>query len=63
MMEPMPRGRPPQDGKTREVTVEFRVMLVQRDAYDAAAELAGMTRSEWMRARLDEAAERETREE
>lgn len=54
-------GRPPQDDKTRDVTIEFRCMLEQRDAYDAAADLAGMVRSEWMRARLDEAAERETR--
>jgi uncharacterized protein (DUF1778 family) len=60
-MEAMSRGRPPEDGKTRETTVEFRVSLEQRDAYDVAAELAGMTRSEWMRARLDVAAERETR--
>jgi uncharacterized protein (DUF1778 family) len=60
-MEPMPRGRPPEDGKTREVTVEFRCGLEQRDAYDVAAKLAGKSRSEWLRDLADEAAERETR--
>lgn len=57
----MPRGRPPEDGEKRTRKLECKVMQAQLDAYDAAAELAGMTRSEWVRARLDEAAERETR--
>lgn len=57
----MPKGRPTEDEAKREVRIDFKVMLVQRDAYDTAAELAGMTRSEWIRARLDEAAWKETR--
>lgn len=60
-LAPMPKGRPTEDEAKREVRIDFKVMLVQRDAYDAAAELAGMTRSEWIRARLDEAAWKETR--
>lgn len=57
----MPKGRPFADEAKRDVKIEFLAMASQRDAYDAAAEAAGMKRAEWIRERLDAAAERETR--
>lgn len=61
MMRAMPKGRPFADEAKREIKIEFLAMVTQRDAYDAAAEAAGMKRAEWIRERLDAAAERETR--
>jgi hypothetical protein len=61
MMEPMSRGRPPQDGEKRTQRLEVRALDTQIAAWRAAAELGGEDLSAWARRVLDEAAERETR--
>lgn len=60
-MGPMPRGRPPQDGEPRRAMLQVKCHEHQRDAWRAAAEVSGMELSEWVRERLDAAAEKETR--
>jgi hypothetical protein len=50
------RGRPRLGKQT--VRVELVVDAAQLERWDAAAAAAGQTRSEWIRERLDEAAER-----
>lgn len=57
-MPTMPRGRPPQDGEKRTAKIEVKCHAHQRDAWRAAAGAAGVTLSEWVRARLEAAAKR-----
>jgi hypothetical protein len=45
-----PSGRP---------QIQFSVAPSERDSYDTAAQAAGMSRSEWIRTRLNAAAGRE----
>lgn len=39
-------------GADRSEHIKVRVTAAERDAYDAAAEAAGVSRSEWIRAEL-----------
>lgn len=51
----MTGGRPPEVGETRAVRLDVRVTAAERDAYDEAAERAGVDRSTWIRDTLDAA--------
>jgi len=56
-------GRPPKSGdKAMFGRLEIRIDAAEKAAYDKAAKLAGMERSDWMRAILNEAAERALQE-
>jgi uncharacterized protein (DUF1778 family) len=60
-MEPR-RGRPPKSGdKTMTARLEVRVGPGEKDAYDRAAQAAGMDRSDWIRAVLNAEANRSLR--
>jgi uncharacterized protein (DUF1778 family) len=51
-------GRPPKSGsKSMGERLEIRLLPGEKDAYDAAADAAGMERSEWIRLVLNGAAE------
>jgi hypothetical protein len=52
----MPRGRPPQDGRTRDRSIRVLCHSEQEAAWRAAAELAGEDLSTWVRETLDSAA-------
>lgn len=54
-------GRPPKDGVTKAERVELRADADEVAAWDRAAERAKLSRSDWVRARLNSAAKRETR--
>jgi uncharacterized protein (DUF1778 family) len=52
-------GRPPKSGDgAMTARLEVRIEPDERDAYDRAAEAAGMERSDWIRATLNAAAKR-----
>jgi uncharacterized protein (DUF1778 family) len=52
-------GRPPKSGnKPMGKRLEIRVDAKEKAAYDRAAELAGMERSDWIRTILNDAAEK-----
>lgn len=57
----MPRGRPPQDDKTRDRMIRVRCTSDQEARWRAAADEAGVDLSTWLRDLADEAAEREAR--
>ena len=52
-------GRPPKGGETRTARIGIRAQPSDKERYARAAEIAGMTLSDWMKARLDRAARRE----
>jgi uncharacterized protein (DUF1778 family) len=54
-------GRPPKDGVAKGERVELRADADEVAAWDRAAERADMSRSDWVRARLNAAAKRESR--
>jgi hypothetical protein len=60
-MEPIPRGRPPQDDVTRTRMIRMRCTEDQETRWRAAADAAGVDLSTWLRELAEEAAERETR--
>jgi hypothetical protein len=62
-MEKRPkRGRPPlPKNRIKGERIEIRAVAGEREAYEAAARAAGLERSEWIRSRLNAAAERESR--
>jgi uncharacterized protein (DUF1778 family) len=52
-------GRPPKSGdKPMTERLEIRLEKGEKEAYEQAARIAGMDRSEWMRAILNDAAKR-----
>jgi uncharacterized protein (DUF1778 family) len=52
-------GRPPKSGdKPMAGRLEIRVDPCEKEAYDEAARLAGLERSDWIRATLNAAAKR-----
>jgi len=52
-------GRPPKGGdKPMAGRLEIRVDPAEKAAYDAAADVSGLDRSEWIRLTLNAAAER-----
>lgn len=52
----MTRATPAREyGADRSAKIEVRVTAAERDAYDAAATEAGVSRSEWIRAELADA--------
>jgi predicted HicB family RNase H-like nuclease len=56
------RGRPPlPDERRKGKRIEIRADPGERDAYEAAADAAGIDLSEWIRTRLNRAAKHETR--
>lgn len=54
-------GRPPKDGVAKGERVELRADSDEVALWDQAAERADLSRSDWVRARLNAAAKRETR--
>jgi uncharacterized protein (DUF1778 family) len=56
------RGRPPlPENRRKGERIEFRAEPHERAAYEAAAQAAGLERSEWMRDRLNAAVRRESK--
>ncbi|TXT21072.1 MAG: hypothetical protein FD138_4108 [Planctomycetota bacterium] len=59
-METKPtRGRPPKGGETRTARIGIRAEPSDKERYARAAEIAKLSLSDWMKARLDRAARRE----
>jgi hypothetical protein len=54
-------GRPPKDGTTKGERVELRADADEVAGWDRAAARAKISRSDWVRSRLNAAAERETK--
>jgi uncharacterized protein (DUF1778 family) len=56
-------GRPPlPKDRVKGGRIEIRVADAEAEAYDGAAKLAGIDRSEWIRTRLNNAAKRELKQ-
>lgn len=54
------RGQPPKPDRDRKgKTIQIRAVANEKEAFDAAAELAGLSLSAWMRERLRTAARKE----
>ena len=58
------RGRPKGSvaHRTRKITLQVKAFAEEAEAYQAAAERSGLTRSAWMRMKLNEAARGGTKE-
>ncbi len=55
-------GRPPKSGdKAMGQRLEIRLLPGEKDAYEKAADVAGIDRSEWIRLTLNDAAQRALR--
>ena len=54
-------GRPPKSGTVKGERVELRADADEVEAWDRAAERSNLSRSDWVRARLNSAAKRENR--
>ena len=54
-------GRPPMHGETQSARLYLRAMSEEKSAYEAAAEAAGISLSDWIRDRLNNAAQEELR--
>jgi predicted HicB family RNase H-like nuclease len=52
-------GRPPKGGERRSARIGLRAEPSDKERYELAAEKAGLTLSDWIKARLDRAAKRE----
>ncbi|MCC7423512.1 MAG: hypothetical protein IT428_24820 [Planctomycetaceae bacterium] len=52
-------GRPPKGEEKRTARIGLRAEPSDKDRYERAAAKAGMTLSDWIKARLDRAAHRE----
>lgn len=52
-------GRPPKGDERRSARIGIRAEPSDKERYERAAEKAGLTLSDWIKARLDRAARRE----
>jgi uncharacterized protein (DUF1778 family) len=52
-------GRPPKGDECRSARIGLRAEPSEKERYERAADKAGLSLTEWMKARLDRAAKRE----